>query len=142
MPCNFLAHQANLSRSSNAWCRRADAAELQSRQREQSAQEAQEMVHHLQAQLEALTAELQQARQERNSLEAHFQARNPAGVLSGQPEIALEVAAIQALLALNNLIRCGIMKHVMICTRCTCRFANAELDEVAVTIRAAVVACR
>lgn len=56
--------------------RRADTAEQQSRQAQQAVHEAHQTTHHLQAQLDALSTGLQQAKQEQHSLEAHFQVRN------------------------------------------------------------------
>ena len=56
--------------------RRADTGEQQSRQGEQAVQEGRQTIHHLQAQLEALSGDLQQAKQEKQSLAAHYQVRH------------------------------------------------------------------
>lgn len=55
--------------------RRADTAEQQLSKAQQTQHEARQTIHHLQAQLCALSTGLQQAKQEKDSLDAHFQVK-------------------------------------------------------------------
>ena len=55
--------------------RRADTAEQHVRQAQQAQHEECQTSHFLQAQLAALSTGLQQAKKEKNSLEAHFQVK-------------------------------------------------------------------
>ena len=53
--------------------RHASTAKQQSRQAQEELHDARQTTHHLQAQLDALSSNLVQSKQEKTSLEAHFQ---------------------------------------------------------------------